>query len=454
MEKYCISVDWLQTYCLGDVLESGTYGDLESRLFWIKEDAGETAMFKRRFSVYSSNIKVATILQCPRSSVINRKATLVKLENRVLYSTNYISLLYDLQKTLKLYYKGITRLDLCYDCNFLKGGRKVDRFIKDFVMSEMGQLGHIVRKGSARFSVHGTKKQTSASKFNSISWGSPKSKIRCYCYDKTLELIEVKDKPWIREVWKQNGLECEINYEQYAKTPQNELDQMYEQAGFDTYINKHVWRFEISIGSEGQDILNMSTGELFRLSPHYLENQKAIEKLFYLYAEKVFNFRINTGQKQIRNYKRLELFEMSDVITAKPIYINKFLDSGRAEKTCYNKLRKLSEEYSDIAEQKRNAIVGAMEFLAALSGKKSELIRMHKNIDYLNELKAHKFLDQLDVAYLGALDSLNEAKKDYDPETLWECFAQSEFNEYWEKIERDKNVIPPEEMFYSEYMNY
>ena len=65
----------------------------------------------------------------------------------------------------------------------------------------------------------------------------------------------MKDKPWIRETWEKNGL---INSD-----------------------SVHVWRSEISIKADGKDLLNMGTGELFRLSPRYLEAQEQVEKLVH-----------------------------------------------------------------------------------------------------------------------------------------------------------------------------
>ena len=445
MEKYCISVDWLQTYCLGDVLSDGGVYSARGYVFFVKEIPNETAQFKKLWKIEYEGLRVATVQQCPRTSVINQRATLIKLENRVLYSQNYIELLYALHEALRLIYKGITRLDLCYDCNKLKDGRNVQKFIKAFVVNEAGEKGHIVRKGSSRFSLHGTRKQTSVSKFNSISWGSPKSRIRCYAYDKTLELLEVKDKPWIRKYWDDNGLLSDISFEDVEKMPKKERDKKLESDGYGDFVKEHVWRFEISIGSQGQDILNMKTGELFKLSPKYMENQKNIEKLFYLYAEKVFNFSINTGQKNIRNYPRLEIFEKKIEITSKPIALNKCADMGRIEKVCYNKLKKLSEEYTNLADHHRAAIIGAMEFLAELSGKKSSIVRLRRYTQYLDNLKGYKFLETEDKLYLQAMENLRLKQIEYDSDTLYDCFIDVD---YWEKMQANKEIIPPEEYFF------
>ncbi len=140
-------------------------------------------------------------------------------------------MLYDLISTLHLTYKGITRLDLCYDCNYFSNHKSPAKFIQDFVFKEVGKNGYIYRKGSSKFTCHGSKTSTSSSKITSIAFGSNNNKVRQYIYDKTIELEEVKDKPWIREYWELNGLISD------EKT--------------------HVWRTEISIKSQGMDILNL-----------------------------------------------------------------------------------------------------------------------------------------------------------------------------------------------------
>lgn len=445
MEKFCISVDWLQTYCLGDVLTDGASVCCDGMLFKVKEQPMETAQFKRLFYIYEKGIHVATVQQVPRTSVINARTTLVKLENRVLYSQIYIRMIYAIQQAFCLQYKGITRLDICYDCNKLHGGRNVERFIKDYITVNSGEVGHIVRKGSARFQLHGTRKQTAASKYNSISWGSPKSKIRCYCYDKTLELAEVKDKPWIRKMWHDNGLLYDIDFDSLGKLPPKEREKEYDNIGFSDYVKERVWRFEISIGSQGQDILDMSTGELFRLSPKYMEHYSNICKLFYIYAEKVFNFRINTGQKNIRHYPRLQIFEDIPVLTEKQVQISHDLDTGRMEKVCYNKLKRLSEEYGDMAEQQREAIYGAMDFLATLAGKKRSIIKMNRTSRYLNELKSYRFLNDIDRLYFASIESVSEAKRDADPDMLYNMIIDTD---YWLEIDKIRDNVPPEEYFY------
>lgn len=399
MEKYCISVDWLQVCCYCNCLTEGEYrGSLCT--YNLEIQPVETAMFKKLYSVKRNGLEVATIQYEPRPKSLNPKLLLLKLSNRVLYSDKYIYMLYDLIGTLKLTYKGITRLDLCYDCNYFCNHKSPSKFIQDFVFKEVGKTGYIYRKGSSKFTCHGTKTSTSSSKITSIAFGSNNNKVRQYVYDKSIELQEVKDKPWIREYWELNGL---VNDDKC-----------------------HVWRAEISIKSQGMDILNMSTGELFKLSPKYLEHYDKICDLFFFYADKYMQFYVCRGQKRTRDYPLLQLFEYSkDIITCKPHTISLFHDTGRMEKICVNKLEQLQETYVDLAEQQRYGLQAATEFLKTLSGIKADKVRLQKEKSYLNNLRSYRFLSDETKSYLSVLDECFQNKRDIATDYLYSEYLQA-----------------------------
>lgn len=449
MEKFCISLDWLQTFCHCEPIQEGSYS-ARNYTFCVKKENHETAQFKDIFTVLYQSHPAATIQQTPRTNVMNPRSTCVKLSNRILYSERYIDVLYAIQEALKMTYKGITRIDICYDCNVLHDGRNVERFIRQFVSAEPLQQGHIIRNGSTRFQLHGTRGKNSVASLNSIRWGSPCSKIGAYCYDKTIELLEVKDKPWIREYWKENGLEYYIDENRYNSLTPKEKQHKIENEGMSDLVKKSVWRFEISIKSQGTDILNMSSGELFRLSPKYLEHAAQIVKLFHIYAGKVFDFRINTGQKKVRNYHKLQLFENTPIITSKPYYWSHSADTGRMEKICYNKLQKLAREYVDLAEPRRSALQSAMDFLLELQGKKTQTLHQQQYTQYLNNLYAYKHIDHEDRLYFGAMEAAAQARRTIDADELYNLFyytppitEEESYNLYQESIQ-SKNITPPD----------
>lgn len=395
MEKYCISVDWLQVCCysnnLAFLLNNDYYNKVDSLPYWLELQPLETRNFARFIRVHT---KVgndwrycADILAVPRSTMLNSNIVLVKIHNRFLYSQNYIRLLYNICATFKLSIKGLTRLDLCYDCNNFHGGLKPHKFIKEFVTAEFDSPRYIYKVGAKSFRVYGGKSVSSATKFSGIEFGSGKSSKRCYIYDKTRELQEVKDKPWIRQYWQENGLISD------EKT--------------------HVYRAEISIKCDGMDLLNMSTGELFKLSPEYLKSQPAIEKLFHFYAARMFRFHRKGKHTRVRDYDRIELFENSPIITCKPQKVCVNADTGRTEKICVSTLSKLSCQYSDLAQEYSSALSRCITFLSEVAGIKCAKEKLAKEIQGIEAFKGIQFKEQGYIEYFALVEALGNVRYSY-----------------------------------------
>lgn len=395
MEKYCISVDWLQVCCysnnLAFLLNNDYYNKVDSLPYWLELQPLETRSFARFIRVHT---KVgndwrycADILAVPRSTMLNSNIVLVKIHNRFLYSQNYIKLLYNICNTFKLSIKGLTRLDICYDCNSFHNGLKPHKFIKEFVTAEFDSPRYIYKVGAKQFRVYGGKSVSSATKFSGIEFGSGKSSKRCYIYDKTRELAEVKDKPWIRQYWQENGLISD------EKT--------------------HVYRAEISIKCDGMDLLNMSTGELFKLSPEYLRSQPAIEKLFHFYAARMFRFHRKGKHTRVRDYDRIELFENSPIITCKPKKVCVNADTGRTEKICVSTLSKLSCQYSDLSQEYSSALSRCITFLSEVAGIKYAKEKLAKEIQGIEAFKGIQFKEQGYIEYFALVEALGEVRYSY-----------------------------------------
>lgn len=356
MYNYAITVDWLQVYTLlprqgviGWTLPSGC-DDLN--LTRIVEPQG-TAIFNHMITVKSKQLPVASVLWGVRTSNLEPRMCLIKLENRTLYSQGYIRLLYIIIKALGVEYKGITRIDLAYDCNLYAGGRKPGKFINEYISKSEDELGGVARKGSSEFTCHGSKQRGESGKINYLSFGAPTARVRAYIYNKTKELKEVKDKYHIRKMWEINGL---VNTEECP-----------------------VWRSEISIKAEGQDLLNMATGELFKLSVEHLEHQEAIERLFRIYAERYFYFTVNKGQKRRKDRPRLVLFENSGKVTTKPVFMSRFADTGRMEMIVAKKIDEYAAKYTNLSGSLSEGLMNASMFFKSLSGVKSSAAVVERN---------------------------------------------------------------------------
>lgn len=279
----------------------------------------------------------------------------MKLSNRELYQPDFSGILINFLSLYGLKYKSISRLDLCYDCNDFAGGMSPRRLINSFLSGKFLKNGQpsyslqgdtmtdkrdqltdailsairtapidnpvemkrvvqsvvnerITRTDDSRCTLRGNSK--SVRDINYISFGSRSSSVCSYMYNKTKELRDVKEKPYIRQLWKLNGID-------------------------DT---RDVWRVEISIKSDAKTLLKTETGELFTLSPDILKLQTDVESLFYVYAAKYFDFKMNNLAKNKTRMASVPIFEHMPTITVRPIRLTIRQDSGRADRIFLKKL--------------------------------------------------------------------------------------------------------------------
>lgn len=420
--KYCISVDWLQVYCVCNHWTEQKELHGVGRTYGIVKENFVTKLWQEVYTISYMGREVAQVCRCPRSPQLNPAGCTLKLANRVLYSQRYVDILYELLDILGLQYIGVTRLDLCYDCNYLRDSQRVEEFLMQFFSHAPYCAGHIIRTGSRNVIVNAKRSNTGATSISAMRWGSPSSDVGAYCYNKSLELLEVKDKPWIRETWEQNGLVNVWNKEQWDELTENQKNRIIGAGETEKFIEAPVWRFEISIKGHAKDLLDIRTGELFKLSPEYLRSQEKIEALFFAYAAKVFDFRMSTGQTQIKNYPPYPIFSSAHEVTMKPIQVSLYADTGRTERIVVNKLEQLQETYSDLVGVKKESLEAAIEFVRTLAGMKSSIVRKKKELRYISYMAGKKFVRADVDEYLMFVEECRKERRNIDAETTYSFF--------------------------------
>lgn len=394
---YCISVDWFEVCCYGAPIEQGER-IIGSMKYQIVDTEKSTRIFKKLYKVIYRGLEYFYIQQIPISGALKKGLTLVKIANRVLYSEKYVSLLLDLLKSLSLQYKGVSRLDIAYDCNYFCNGRSPKRFLHDYICKPIEQKGGIYLANVKKHVSFFEKSISSNTHYSYVKFGMGTGGRSAYMYDKSLELREVKDKPWIRKMWADNGL---IDDE---KT--------------------HVWRSEISIKAQGKQLLNLDTGELFALHPTFLDTYEKICKIFHFYASKAFDFRINEGQKNRRNFPPLRLFDTRIDITCVPKKVSICADSGRSEKVCRNTLERVSRTYVDLSDSVRHSLAAAIEFMGNISAIKAARYGQEQYKQYLDMFASCKFITEEDIAYFHAIEEARAAKEEISVEEFYEKYLQ------------------------------
>lgn len=309
MRNFAITCDWLQLYCHNqNPTELELTALFSTNYRFVKEDIS-SRQFRDIYSVYNcENDLYANIQLTPFSSIIDKNACIIKLSNRELYKSNFANVLINFLEVHNFKYRSISRIDVCYDFNTFCQGMKPRRLINSFLSKR------ILKNNQGSYHLMGGTRLIND--YSYIRFGTRSSAVCSYMYDKTKELREVKDKPYIRQLWKLNGID-------------------------DT---QEVWRVEISIKSDMTHMVRTDTGEIFRLSPDDLKVQTDIESIFYSYAKKYFSFKINDGTKNKSRMKDVALFSRTNEVTTKPLRLTYCNDSTRSDKIFIKKLEKIKNE--------------------------------------------------------------------------------------------------------------
>ena len=285
MNKYITSLDWFSysgystnIHCLNELyrisLEPLPYG---------------TKVFRETYVIIDTELgeEIAEIQARPRSSALNANLVIVKLINRILYEYDIYPIIERINNALQIAYNDITRLDICCDFNTFENKWDGQRLIEYFVKSRIRKGGRTSYKLMG--DQHGGQHE-----YSYLCFGSNSSDVIAYIYDKSKELEEVKEKPYIREKWRKCGLD-----------------------------DKRVWRVEFRIQSSYLRLYNKKNEEEYRISLANLKYDNYRYSIFSALVQKYFRFAVNTPS--VRDFDRLrpiKLFPMLknnfDVVMSDP----------------------------------------------------------------------------------------------------------------------------------------
>lgn len=234
----CINIDWLEVYT--HEVQDGTPRDAEyfaSRGFHVVQRPYGTRIYAQMFTIYDEQdqplieVRRAPLgaQQVKFKSVIPPDSAHIRLHNRTCYYDDAAQLLNNFCFEHGFIVTRISRIDLCLDFIRFDSGDDPQKFIERYLRGKYSKINQ------ANIAAHG-RDQWDGRTWNSLSWGSPKSMITTKIYDKTKELAEVKDKPYIRFAWLRSGL----------------VDDMFTltaRKADGTIYKPRIWRLEFSIRS-------------------------------------------------------------------------------------------------------------------------------------------------------------------------------------------------------------
>lgn len=345
------AIDWLQLTCivpqgLQPAWDSAVSPQNDAvgnhRLYVLREGAYYIRGYEFQREVWWNGFLVAHIACTPRNEHIPLDYGAIKMENACLYVADWYFIMTDILATLRWQPKHISRLDLCADFNYFIGGLLPSTFLRKYVCKNGASY---IRIGSNKFCLYGVKDMRSTS-FDSIRWGSRQNGVSVYMYNKTKELVEVKNKPHIRALWKQ----CQLS---------SKLD---------------VWRVEISITSQGLGLKNITDNMFHTLFVDDLQTSQAIQQYFKVYAAKYFRFlRTDKSAKRKRDLKEVPLLNVECDCPLRPQELNTSNDTGRMELIISRRLFAMYETIRDGNFANKSDIMSAIMKVKSIYDKHHEI---------------------------------------------------------------------------------
>lgn len=266
----CINIDWLSCFCYEPAGSPRDAFYYREQGYEVVERSYGTPTCAQMFTVYEQGIACFEVRRAPYSlrsngGVFEDGACFIRLVNRLCYIDEPVNYLRSVIIRHGYTYRSISRIDICLDFTKFDYGDAPQKFIRRYVEHKYSKINQCKRHmyGEDRWA---------GSVENSISWGSPSSMVRTRFYNKTLQLKEVGDKPYIRQAWHKCGLVA------------SELD-----------TDTTVWRVEFSINSTATDWFAVENGKKIERWPHDFSRYDSRDKLLVVFmslAQHYFHFKI------------------------------------------------------------------------------------------------------------------------------------------------------------------
>ena len=366
-----LCIDWLQLHVKCPFFSDGQM----MGCYTIKQAQGGTLNFKKLYYITAKNEDVAVLVTEPHLEAMGKDFGLLKISNKFLYQIGLKDFVIDLLVSLRLKFVNITRLDVAGDFlkfdknlkpeNFIAGihrGKYVkvgktkmkqidkDNFktdkgtkckISDLVLSTLGDVDVLKKMTISEVEKI---KQSLNNKFKNnfyhrspdtiktmfsnkiklmpemIKYGSEKSRLSYVLYNKTKELEDVKNKPWIKDHWRSYGWDCFSD----------------------------IWRLEFSFKAttQGYTEVDMETGDIFKAfdfkTLDMLDSENVTDLYKYHFC-KYFRFVAGNdkGRKDRRMPVQLKDHWRSNLVK---IELSEKKQSDRSDKIFLAKLLKTNQE--------------------------------------------------------------------------------------------------------------
>jgi hypothetical protein len=193
--KISIVVDWFQVFgtCRNIPEPTQENTTLELGAVCLAYTGHGSELFEYVFDVYREGEKVAVLQVSPRHT-LEKDASMLKLENYLLYYDDWLQVFFEIAESLQFSTKNITRLDLAID-----GHKGIVAFMNDYLKQTDCK---IKMKGKATLK---TNFEASTQSFTWFQVGSSQSDKCISIYNKSRE-IDQSNKIYIKRFWENNEI--------------------------------------------------------------------------------------------------------------------------------------------------------------------------------------------------------------------------------------------------------
>lgn len=317
-KQRCVNLDWLNVAFLEPANMPLSLENLRRQGLNVVSRGFGTPVFAEVLILKQNGMPFLEIRRNPYSKkseggIFNPRLIHVRLDNRACYLENPIAELRKFVLAFNCEYVGVSRVDICCDFNTFDNGTNPANFVLRYMRAEVSKINQ------CNLAAHG-KDNWSGRTFNSLKWGSSTSMITTKLYNKTLEMQQNKEKPYIIEQWKAAGLD----------------------------LTKPIWRVEFSIKAEGRHMVS-TDGEYFELGLTTIDNRQKMWYLFAGLAQKYFHFKkveyIGDKPKRKDRCADVLLFRYAaDIPVYQPIRMTAKMAPDRTDKILLRRLQRYQEQ--------------------------------------------------------------------------------------------------------------
>lgn len=303
-----IGIDWLQLY-----VEMPLNDFDKSNVYEITLEPYQTRQFKKVYTIKSMGDKkpIATIACEAHSNIMAKNTGILKIENKCLYQSELKQWVEHLIEKLNLKLLNVTRIDYFIDFQKFCGDVDVQDFIKKFVS------GEIIKLGKQKFQINGNVKKDFT--YNYLKFGSKTSDINYYLYNKTLELKEVKNKPYIQQLWKKVNMKDDVD----------------------------VWRLEFSIKNSQKILIDEFGEEVSNMKNLSMTNFDVMKQFIKMLLNKHWRYATRENFERDKCSTRVKLIQFFNLDVVKSVWmrISEKLTSNRMDKVFIKKLISLKSDF-------------------------------------------------------------------------------------------------------------